>query len=81
MKHKPATLKKRFFLNLVLICNFSFIATLDADENVQAMQDVDPAKIMAYQGDVFLTQAAIDEEPLFKWAAWSAGHWIRRYGV
>ncbi len=55
-----ATLKKSFFLSLVLIGYFSFIAALDADETVQAKQAVDPAQIIAYQGDVFLTQEAID---------------------
>ena len=55
-----ATLKKRFFGSLVLISNFSFIAALDAGETGQVKQEVDPAQIMAYQGDVFLTQDAID---------------------
>ncbi len=55
-----ASMKKRFFLSLVLTSNFSFIAALGADETVQVKQKVDPAQIMAYQGDVFLTQDAID---------------------
>ena len=55
-----ATLKKQFFGSLVLIGNFSFIAALDADESGQVKREVDPAHIMAYQGDVFLTQDAID---------------------
>jgi parvulin-like peptidyl-prolyl isomerase len=55
-----ATMKKRLLLSLALISNFSFIAALGADETVQVKQEVDPAQIIAYQGDVFLTQDAID---------------------
>ncbi len=55
-----ATMKKRLLLSLALVSNFSFIAALGADETVQVKQEVDPAQIIAYQGDVFLTQDAID---------------------
>ena len=55
-----ATMNKRLFLSLVLIINFSFIAALGADETAQVKQDMDPAQIIAYQGDVFLTQDVID---------------------
>ena len=60
MNQMRSTMIKRFFLSLVLLSNFSFIAALLADETAQVKQDVDPAQIIAYQGDVFLTQDAID---------------------
>jgi len=56
----PVATKKRFFLNLVLIIEILFGAALAADEPVQAELQVDPAQIIAYQGNVYLTQAAID---------------------
>lgn len=56
----PVTPKKSCFLSLFLIGNFSFIAALYANETAQMKQEVDPAHIIAYQGDVFLTQDAID---------------------
>jgi parvulin-like peptidyl-prolyl isomerase len=60
MKQMRSTMKKRFFLSLVLLSNFSFIAALGAEETAQVKQDVDPAQIIAYQGDVFLTQETLD---------------------
>ena len=60
MKYMPATLKKSCFLSLVLIGEFSFTAAMHAAETAQVKQEVDPTQIIAYQGDVFLTQDAID---------------------
>jgi len=56
----PVTTKKRFLLNLVLMIAIFFSATLAADEPVDAELQVDPAQILAYQGNVFLSQDTID---------------------
>jgi peptidyl-prolyl cis-trans isomerase C len=54
-------MKKKFSLSLVLIIDLFCTAALEADEAVQAELQVDPAQIIAYQGNVFLTQDSIDE--------------------
>jgi peptidyl-prolyl cis-trans isomerase C len=52
--------KKGFFLSLFLMIDVSCSTALAADEPIQAELQVDPAQIIAYQGNVFLSQDTID---------------------